>query len=240
MSEHDAERYQRQIPLLGTDGQERLRHARVLVAGVGGLGTIIAAYLAAAGVGTLRLVDNDKVELSNLNRQLLFLPTDIGRRKAIAAMERLHFMNPEILIEGINRTIDDETADDLVKDMDLIVDALDNFTTRFILNKVAFTRRLPLIHGAVRGFFGQATTLIPGRTGCLLCLFAKSPPGEIFPILGSTCGVIGAIQATETVKVLTGLGEPLANRLFLWDGQAGEGNIIITKRNPHCVVCGGD
>jgi adenylyltransferase/sulfurtransferase len=240
MSEHDTERYQRQIPLLGVKGQESLRRARVLVVGVGGLGTIIAAYLAAAGVGFLRLVDNDKVELSNLNRQLLFQTTDIGREKAAVAMEKLHLLNPEIRIEGINRTIDDETMDDLVKDIDLIVDALDNFTTRFILNRVAFIHRLPLIHGAVRGFFGQATTLIPGKTACLKCLFAQSPPKEIFPILGGTCGVIGAIQATETVKVLTGQGEPLANRLFFWDGQAGEGTIIITKRNPHCVICGGD
>jgi len=240
MGEHDAGRYQRQIPLLGVEGQERLRRARVLVAGVGGLGTVVAACLAAAGVGALRLVDNDKVELSNLNRQLLFIPDDIGRDKAAAAMEKLQLLNPEIRVEGINRTIDDKTVDDLVKDIDLIVDALDNFTTRFILNKVAFSRRLPLIHGAVRGFFGQAATLIPGRTGCLKCLFAKSPPGEIFPILGSTCGVIGAIQATETVKVLTDIGEPLANRLFLWDGQSGEGDIIITKRNPQCVICGGD
>jgi adenylyltransferase/sulfurtransferase len=240
MSEHETERYQRQIKLLGTEGQESLRHARVLVVGVGGLGTIIAAYLAAAGVGYLGLADNDKVELSNLNRQLLFQTTDIGREKAITAMEKLHLLNPEIQVEGINKTIDDETVDDLVKDIDLIVDSLDNFATRFILNKVAFSHRLPLIHGAVRGFFGQATTLIPGKTGCLKCLFAQSPPKEIFPILGPTCGVIGSIQATETVKVLTGRGEPLANRLFFWDGQAGEGTIINTKRNPHCVICGRD
>lgn len=240
MSEHDTERYQRQIPLLGVQGQESLRRARVLVVGVGGLGTIIAAYLAAAGVGFLRLVDNDKVELSNLNRQLLFQTADIGREKTVAAKEKLQLLNPDIRIEGINRTLDDKTAGELIKDIDLVVDALDNFTTRFLLNRVAFIHRLPLIHGAVRGFFGQATTLIPGKTACLKCLFAQSPPKEIFPILGSTCGVIGAIQATETVKVLTGQGEPLANRLFFWDGQAGEGTIINTKRNPHCIICGRD
>jgi molybdopterin-synthase adenylyltransferase len=240
MSEQDTERYQRQIKLLGTDGQESLRRARVLVAGIGGLGTITATYLTAAGVGFLRLVDNDKVELSNLNRQLLFQTADVGREKAVAATEKLHLLNPEIRIEGINRTIDDTTIEDLVKDIDLIVDALDNFTARFILNRVAFIHRLPLIHGAVRGFFGQATTLIPGKTACLQCLFAQSPPKEIFPILGSTCGVIGSIQATEAVKVLTGKGAPLANRLFFWDGRAGEGTITITKRNPSCIVCGGD
>jgi adenylyltransferase/sulfurtransferase len=240
MDVYDVDRYQRQITLLGHEGQESLRCARVLVAGVGGLGTIIAAYLAAAGVGFLRLVDNDRVEISNLNRQLLFQPDDIGREKVVAATEKLLIMNPEIQVEGINKTINDETADEMVKDVDLIVDAMDNFVTRFVLNKVAFFHRLPLVHGAVRGFFGQATTLIPGKTGCLKCLFAQNPPKEIFPILGPTCGVIGAIQATETVKVLTDRGEPLANRLFFWDGQAGEGTITITKRNPHCVICGGD
>lgn len=240
MGGYDLDRYQRQITLLSEEGQKSLRRARVLVAGVGGLGTIVAAYLAAAGVGFLRLADNDRVEISNLNRQLLFQPDDIGREKAVAATEKLHNLNPEIQIEGINKTIDDETADEFIKDVDLIVDALDNFAARFILNKAAFTRRLPLIHGAVRGFFGQATTLIPGKTACLKCIFAQSPPREIFSIFGGTCGVIGAVQATETVKVLTGRGEPLANRLFFWDGQAGEGTITVTKRNPHCVVCGGD
>jgi len=240
MEEQDVDRYQRQLTLLGREGQESLRRARVLVAGVGGLGTIAAAYLASAGVGFLRLADNDRVEISNLNRQLLFQPDDIGREKVLAAVERLRTMNPEVQIEGIHETIDDETANELIEGIDLIVDAMDNFTTRFILNKIAFSRRLPLIHGAVRGLFGQATTLIPGKTGCLKCLFAQSPPKEVFPILGATCGVIGSVQATETIKVLTGRGEPLANRLFFWDGQTGEGTIVTTQRNPGCIVCGRD
>lgn len=238
--EYTVERYQRQISLLGADGQETLRRARILVSGVGGLGTIVAAYLAAAGVGFLRLVDHDQIEISNLNRQLLFQATDVGREKSIAATERLQSLNPAIQVEGINRTLSDETVDELIQDIDLIVDALDNFTARFLLNRAAFIHRLPLIHGAVRGFFGQATTLIPGRTACLQCLFAHSPPPETFPIFGGTCGIIGAIQATEAIKVMTGQGEPLANRLFFWDGQAGEGTIMITKRNPHCVICGGE
>jgi len=238
MAEYNIDRYQRQITLLGDEGQERLRRARVLVAGVGGLGTIVAADLAAAGMGFLRLADNDRVELSNLNRQLLFRPDDIGREKTLAAMERLRILNPEIQVEGIHQTIDNETIHELVKDIDLIVDAMDNFAARFILNKAAFSRRLPLIHGAVRGFFGQATTLIPEKTGCLQCLFAGNPPGEIVPILGATSGVIGSVQAMETIKVLTGRGEPLANRLFFWDGRTGEGTVIDTKRNPRCIICG--
>lgn len=238
MAKYNTDRYQRQITLLGEEGQESLRRARVLVAGVGGLGTIVAAHLAEAGVGFLRLVDNDTVEMSNLNRQLLFQADDIGRVKAVAAMEKLHILNPEIQVEGINKTIDDETINESVKDIDLIVDALDNFTTRFILNRVAFTHRLPLIHGAIRGFFGQATTLIPEKTGCLQCFFAGNPLGEIIPVIGATCGVIGSVQATETVKVLTGRGEPLANRFFFWDGWAGEGTVIDAKRNPRCIICG--
>jgi len=238
VTENDIERYRRQIPLWGARGEENLRRARVLVCGVGGLGTIIAAYLAAAGVGFLRLVDNDRVEISNLNRQLLFQQADIGREKAVAAKEKLLDLNPAIRIEGIPRTLAGETVDELVQDIDLIVDALDNFTTRFLINRAAFRHRLPFIHGAVRGFFGQATTLIPGQTACLQCLFPKSPPREIFPILGGTCGIIGSLQATEALKVLTGKGEPLANRMFFWDGQAGEGTIMITKQNPRCVICG--
>jgi len=127
----------------------------------------------------------------------------------------------------------------LVKDIDLIVDAMDNFATRFILNQAAFSRHLPMIHGAVRGFFGQATTLIPGKTGCLQCFFAGNPLGEIIPVIGATCGVIGSVQASETIKVLTGRGEPLTNRLFFWDGWAGEGTVIDAKRNPRCIICGG-
>ena len=136
--------------------------------------------------------------------------------------------------------LDKETVDELTQDIDLIVDALDNFTTRFLINQAAFTRRLPLIHGAVRGFFGQASTLVPGRTACLQCLIAHSPPPEVFPIIGGTCGVIGAVQATEVVKVVTGQGKPLTNRLFFWDGRAGEGAILITERNPNCAICGGE
>jgi adenylyltransferase/sulfurtransferase len=238
MTKYNIDRYQRQITLLGEEGQESLRRARVLVAG-GGLGTIVAADLAAAGVGFLRLADNDRVELSNLNRQFLFRPDDIGREKTLAAMERLHLLNPEIQVEGISQTIDNETINELVKDIDLIVDAMDNFATRFILNQGRLQPPSSMIHGAVRGFFGQATTLIPGKTGCLQCFFAGNPLGEIIPVIGATCGVIGSVQASETIKVLTGRGEPLTNRLFFWDGWAGEGTVIDAKRNPRCIICGG-
>ena len=238
MNMPDAERYKRQSLVIGSDGQELLRQSRVLVAGVGGLGNVLAAYLAAAGFGYIRLVDNDLVEISNLNRQVVFQEVDVGREKTAAAKERLSLLNSEIRIEGINRAITDETVDELVQGMDLIVDALDNFSARFILNRVSFSRRLPFIHGAVRGFFGQATTLIPGRTGCLQCLFAKSPPPETFSILGGTCGVIASVQATEAVKVITGKGDLLADRLFFWDGLHGEATTITVKRNPNCEVCG--
>ena len=238
MSEYDIERYRRQIPLLGNEGQERMRRAGVLIAGAGGLGTVVAAHLAAAGAGFLRLADNDKVELSNLNRQLLYTPADIGREKAAVATGKLGDFNSSIRVEGVHITIDDGTVNELIKDIDIIVDALDNFTTRFILNKAAFGCCIPLIHGAVRGFFGQVATLIPGKTGCLQCLFAQSPTAETFPILGTTCGVIGSIQATEAIKVISGRGETLANRLFFWDGLAGDATVIETKRNPDCTVCG--
>jgi len=234
----DLERYQRQNLLIGSNGQELLQQSRVLVAGFGGLGNVLAAYLVAAGVGYLRLVDNDKVEISNLNRQVVIQEIDVGREKTAVAKERLSLLNPRIQIEGINRTITDETVDELVQGMDLIVDALDNFSTRFILNRASFTRCIPFIHGSVNGFVGQATTFIPGRTACLQCIFAKSPPSETFPILGGTCGVIASVQATETVKVITNRGDLLADRLFFWDGINCEATTITMKRNPNCEVCG--
>ena len=234
----DVERYKRQNLIIGSDGQELLRQSRVLVAGVGGLGNVLAVYLVAAGFGYLRLVDYDRIEISNLNRQVVFQEIDVGREKTTVAKERLSLLNSGIRIEGINRTITDETVDELVQGIDLIVDALDNFSARFILNRASFTHRIPFIHGAVRGFLGQATTFIPGRTACLQCLFAKSPPPEKFSILGGTCGVIASVQATEAIKVVTGKGDLLADRLFFWDGLNGEATTIIMKRNPNCEVCG--
>ncbi len=224
--------------MLGEEGQERLKAARVLIAGAGGLGTVISIYLAAAGVGTLRIVDRDVVEASNLNRQILHWGGDLGRPKTISASEKLAALNSLIRVEEVAGEIDEGSIDAITGGCDLIVDAMDNFSTRYLLNRAALRKGIPLIHGAVRGLYGQATTVLPGKTPCLRCIFPSSPPPEIFPIIGATCGVIGSIEATEAIKLLTGRGEPLAGRLFIWDGMAASADSIVVERNPGCPDCG--
>jgi len=224
--------------MLGEAGQEKLKAARVLIAGAGGLGTVISLYLAAAGVGTLRVVDCDIVEASNLNRQILHWGGDIGRPKTASVSEKLADLNSLIRVEEVAGRIDETSIDAITEDCDLIVDAMDNFPTRYLLNRTALRKGIPFIHGAVRGLYGQATTVLPGKTPCLRCIFPGSPPREIFPIIGATCGVIGSIEATEVIKLLTGRGEPLAGRLFIWDGMAASADSLVVERNPACPDCG--
>ena len=225
--------------MLGEAGQERLKAARVLIAGAGGLGTVIATYLAAAGIGTLRIADCDVVEATNLNRQILHWGRDVGRPKTASVAEKLSALNALIRVEEVSGRIDAASVDAVAADCDLIVDAMDNFPTRYLLNRTALRKGVPFIHGAVRGLQGQATTVIPGKTPCLRCLFPQSPPpSAVFPIIGATCGVIGSIEATEAVKLLTGQGEPLAGRLLIWDGLAACVDTLVIERNPACPDCG--
>ncbi len=238
ITDEERKRYHRQILLFGEAGQERLKAARVLIAGAGGLGTVIAAYLAAAGVGSLRVVDCDVVEASNLNRQILHWGGDLGRPKTASAAEKLSALNALIRVEEVAGRIDEANFGAMARDCDLIVDAMDNFPTRYLLNRTALGMGIPFIHGAVRGMYGQAMTVLPGKTPCLRCVFPGSPPPEIFPIIGATCGVIGSIEATEAIKLLTGRGEPLAGRLLIWDGLAASADILAVERNPACPDCG--
>lgn len=238
ITHEERKRYARQIMMIGEEGQERLKAASVLVAGAGGLGTVISLYLAAAGVGHLRIVDCDVVEESNLNRQILHWNADVGRRKTDSVEEKLASLNPLIRIEAVSCRIAEENIGELTRGCGIIVDAMDNFPTRYLLNRTAVDLGIPFIHGAVRGLFGQATTVIPGETPCLRCLFPTGPPSELFPIIGATCGVIGSIQASEAVKLLTGQGKPLAGRLFLWDGAAGSADSLTIDRDPCCPACG--
>ena len=236
----ERERYGRQILSFGEAGQARLKRAHIVVAGAGGLGSPVAIYLAVAGVGRLTLVDQDTVALTNLNRQVLHGEGDIGRPKVESGVETLRALNPSIRVEGVRATITDENAADLVGDADGIVDAMDNYPTRFVLNRVAQERGIPLFHGAIRGFHGQATTCVPGRGPCLACLFPNTPPKEVFPVVGATSGVIGCIQATEVIKYLTGEGELLSGRLLLWDGLAGRTEEITVEPRTGCPVCSGE
>jgi len=238
-SEHVMARYDRQVMIdgFGVEGQERLKRASVAIAGAGGLGCVVAAYMAAAGLGKIRLIDHDRVEASNLNRQILHWEKDLGRLKVESAREKLESMNSEIEVEAVGDTITDDNAFGLVDGCDLIVDAMDNFPARFILNRVAVRRNLPLFHGAVSGFEGRATTIIPGRTPCLACLYHRIPEPGVFPVAGVAPAVIGSIQATEVMKYIVGIGELLTGRLLVYDGLSLKFMETEVKRSHGCPEC---
>jgi len=238
LKEAELERYGRQINIFGEEGQKKLKRASVFIAGVGALGSSVSVYLAAAGVGKIRIVDNDMVELSNLNRQILHRNKDLGDQKATSAARTLEELNPEIEVEPIAERLTEDNIWVLVDGCELIVDATDNFPTRFLLNEVSLKDGMPLFHGAVEGFEGRAMTIIPQKTACLRCVYLREPPPKAFPILGATAGVIGCIQATEVIKYLTGIGQLLADRLLIYDGQTMTFDAIKLKRNPDCPSCG--
>ncbi len=240
VANNEFQRYQRQIMIdgFGQEGQQRLKSAKVVIAGAGGLGGIVAVYLAVAGVGKITIIDHDRVELSNLNRQILYGDKDIGKAKVKIAGEKLASLNKEISVEAICEAITGDNALSLVGDNDLIIDAMDNLATRFVLNKVAVQKRIPLFHGAIRGFEGRATTILPGQTPCLMCIYRRIPKTGVTPVIGVAPAVIGSIQATEVIKYIVGMGNLLTNRLLLYDGLLLEFMEIKLKKYPDCEVCG--
>lgn len=237
LSKRELARYKRQIliPEWTQSGQENLKKARILVAGAGGLGSAILTYLAVAGVGKIRVIDGDIVELSNLNRQVLHSDKDIGRSKVDSAKEKLEALNPDISVEAIKEIITKDNVFELVGDYP-IVDAMDNLPTRLLLNRVAVKKNLPLFHGAVYGFEGRATTVIPGKTACLRCLYQGVIQGKT-PVVGVTPAVIGCIQATEVIKYILGTGELLADRLLIYDGLSMRFSEVKLKKDPNCSEC---
>ena len=240
LSETERERYQRQmlIPGWGEAGQQRLKEAVVFIAGAGGLGSPVAIYLAAAGVGTLRLCDHGEPELSNLNRQVLHGDADLGRPKVESARDRLARLNPAVRVVPLHESIRPDTIDRLVGEAALLVDCLDSLETRFVLNELSVRRGLPLVHAGVYGLSGQLTFLHPPETGCLACLFPEHTQREVFPVAGPTPGTIGALQAMEVLKHFTGIGTPLRGRLLLWDGSDMSFQEVRLERDPACRVCG--
>ena len=237
----ELERYDRQIIIkgFGKEGQEKLKQAKVIIAGGGGLGSPSSIYLAAAGVGTIRIVDHGSVELSNLNRQVLHWNEDIGRRKVVSAVEKLKKLNPEIEIEAIEETITEANVFRLVAGFDLVIDAMDNLPTRYLLNKAAVDRNIPFFHGAVYGFEGRAMTIIPGKTACLECVYhGTTIPEEKFPVIGVAPAIIGCIQAAEVIKYIVGIGELLTNRLLIYDGLNLKFTELKVKKDPNCKHCG--
>ena len=240
LNSNELERYDRQIIMrgFGEEGQEKLKQAKAFIAGCGGLGSPISIYLAEAGIGTLRIVDLDTVDTSNLNRQILHWDTDVGVPKAESASAKLCNMNSNIKIEALRETIDESNVYELTEGYDLIMDAMDNLGTRFLLNQAAIKHNIPYFHGAVHGLEGRITTIIPGETACIRCIYRGDIPKEKFPVLGVTPGVVGCIQATEAIKYLTGIGKLLTNRLLVYDGLGMKFMELSVKRDPECPHCG--
>lgn len=239
-------RYSRQImlPQIGIEGQQRLLRSRVLIIGVGGLGSPVVLYLAAGGVGQLVLSDPDEVDLANLQRQIVFTTSDLGQNKVEAARRALEALNPDVHVITCNKKL---AADELaaeVQQADAVVDASDNFATRFMLNGACVTHRTPLISGAVLRMEGQVSVFRLDRSDspCYRCLYQDmeeiSESCSETGILGSVAGIIGSVQATETVKVLLDVGETLAGRLLVLDAVTMEWRSIALRKDPNCPVCG--
>jgi len=236
----EQERYDRQIMIgeIGQEGQEKLKRSRVVIAGTGGLGSPIAIYLTAAGIGMIRLIDHDQVALSNLNRQILHWEEDIGRKKVDSARTKLRNLNRAVEIEAIAETVTEGNVSKLVNGCDVIVDAMDNLPARYILNRCAIEKNIPFFHGAVNGFEGRVMTILPGKTACLRCMYRGPVPQEKFPVIGVAPAVIGVIQATEVIKYLLGIGKLLTNRLLIYDGLKVTFSEFTVNKNPDCDHCG--
>jgi len=245
MNDDQLLRYSRQImlPTVGVEGQERLLKARVLVVGLGGLGSPVAIYLAAAGIGTLVVADFDTVDLSNLQRQTLHTSARIGMPKVDSARQTLQALNPQVRIEGFKGSIDADTLPTLLAGVDTVVDGCDNFTTRFAVNDACFRVGVPLISGAAIRTEGQVA-VFSGTPGgpCYQCLYPRdgsldetcAATGVLAPVVG----IVGSIQATETLKLLTGAGDPLFGRLLLLDAMTMEFRTVRVTADPDCPVCG--
>lgn len=238
LSPEEITRYDRQIRIFGIEGQVKLKKSKVLIVGVGGLGSAILYYLAAAGVGEIIIVDPENVELSNLNRQIIHFTKDIGRPKIDSAKEKLKLLNPLVKITGIKRRFDKDLGEKLVPQVDIVVDALDNWETRVLLNKLCVEYRKPLVHAGVYESYGQLLVVVPGKGPCLQCVFpSKIKEERPFPVLGPAPGILGALEALEVIKLITGYGKPLVGKLLLFDGKTGSFTLMDVKRNPQCPVC---
>ena len=245
-SPEQIERYKRHLLLdeVGAEGQRRLLDARVLIIGAGGLGSPSALYLAAAGVGTLGLVDFDRVDASNLQRQILYATGDVGRPKVEVAAERLRALNPDVRVVAHAERLEAANARERIRAYDVVLDGTDTFPSRYLTNDVCVWERKPLVYGSIMRFEGQVSVFDATRGPCYRCLFPEPPPPELAPncaaagVLGVLPGVVGMLQATEVLKLLLGRGEPLIGRLLAYDALALEFREFKLARDPECAVCG--
>ncbi len=246
LSAVERDRYRRQLtlPSFGTEGQERLKASRVLIVGAGGLGSPAALYLAAAGVGMLGLVDNDVVDITNLHRQLLHGTSDVGRNKLDSACDRLHETNPHVRVVAHRSWLTSANSMDIVAGYDLVIDGADNFATRYLVNDTCVLLGKPNVYGSVFRYDGQVSVFAMSDGPCYRCLHPESPPPGAVPncaeggVLGVMPGLVGTIQATEAIKLLTGIGTPLAGRLMMIDGLSMRFHSLALARHPACPACG--
>ena len=240
----EAMRYARHLTLpdVGVAGQRRLKAARVLLIGAGGLGSPAAMYLAAAGVGTLGIVDHDVVDLTNLQRQILHGTAYVGQRKVVSAADRLDDLNPNVRVVPIDQRLSSANAREIVRDYDIVVDGSDNFPTRYLVNDACVLEGKPLVYGSIFRFDGQVSLFHPPAGPCYRCLFAEPPAPDAVPscaeggVLGVLPGIIGVIQATETIKLMLGIGEPLIGRFLIYDALRMRFRELKLRRDPECPV----
>lgn len=246
LSSSEKTRYSRHIilPEVGLEGQRRLKAAKVLVIGAGGLGSPSALYLAAAGVGTIGLVDFDNVDMSNLQRQILHTVDEVGKSKLDSAKRRLGSINPEVEVVLHKQRLDAGNAMELISQYDVVVDGTDNFSTRYLVNDACVISEKPNVYGSIYRFEGQASVFLPYEGPCYRCIFPDPPPPDAVPncaeggVLGVLAGVIGTLQATETIKMILSLGNCLVGRLLLYDALEMRFDTLNIKRNPDCPLCG--
>ena len=246
LSKEQIARYSRQLilPEIGVKGQQRLTSASVLIVGAGGLGCPSALYLAAAGVGTIGLIDEQVVELSNLHRQILHTSADIGRPKSESAKAQLEARQPAVRVVAMSDRLTVANVRTLVRSYDLVLDGSDNFPTRYLVNDGCVLEGRPLVYGGVIEFEGQLMTIVPGTSACLRCVFPEPPAAGAIPscqeagVLGSAAGVVGSLMAHEGLKLLLGIGKLLVNRLLVFDGKTSRFREVGVRRDEACAVCG--
>ena len=246
LSADEVHRYSRHLilPDVGLDGQRRLKAARVLLIGAGGLGSPAALYLAAAGVGTLGLVDFDVVDITNLQRQILHGTKDVGRPKLASAVDRIYDVNPHVQVEAFETKLTSENALEIIKDFDIVVDGTDNFQTRYLTNDACVLLGKPNVYGSIYRFEGQVSVFATQDGPCYRCLFPEPPPPGLVPscaeggVLGLLPGIVGTLQATEAIKLLLGIGEPLVGRLLLVDALGASFRTVHLRKDPACPACG--
>lgn len=239
------ERYSRHIILkeIGVKGQKKLLNGKVLIVGAGGLGAPAAMYLAAAGVGTIGIIDADVVDLSNLQRQIIHTTADIGKEKVESAKETMQAINPDVKVNTYYKFLASDSIMDIIKDYDFILDGTDNFPTKFLINDACVMAKKPFCHAGILRFNGQLMTYVPGEGPCYRCVFKNPPPKDAVPtckqagVIGAMAGIIGCLQAMEAIKYLTGAGELLTGYLLTYDGLKGDFRKIRLPKDPDCAVC---